>query len=151
MIKLSKGNLSQVRPGMFWYEDNTLSSELDSSKQLKSVVLFVEGDVVYGDSFMMRFGHRKSADRYLEEEMLPLLEERGLSAQEPTVKHLQEVFSFMTPINASLRKAKQLSWSEDCFWVKSTTPKIVNLYAWNVREVSAEYTAYVRPVIVYQL
>ncbi len=149
-FELRKHNVRWVKPGMFWYEGDVVSMTIDPSKQLKSVVLFADGDIVYGDSFLVRFGHRENANFY-SHEMLALLASRGIVSIEPTSDLMHEVFVNKTLINARLREAKKLPWSEDCFWVQSTTPKIVNLYDWDVRHVSPGYMAYIRPVIVHRL
>ena len=150
-IKLQKENRTLVRPGMFWYEGDVISMTLDPSKQLKSIVLFADEQAVYGDSFMVRFGIRKNINIYMKE-MLSQLRKRGLTACEPMVDDLHEVFVNKTLINARLREAKKLPWNEEeWFWVKSTTPKIVNLDEWSVRDADAYCTAYIRLMIVHRL
>lgn len=149
-FELKSYNVRWVKPGMFWYEDDVVSTKLDPGKRLKSVVLFTEGQVVYGDSFMVRFGNRRNADVY-SQEMLAFLADRGIVSVAPTSDELHKVFINKALINASLRVAKKLPWSEDCFWVRSFVARIVNLYDWDVRNVSPDFMAFIRPIIIHRL
>ena len=51
-IPLSEATLSQVKAGMIWYEDDTVSAVLIPEKRIKSVVLLVQNGIVYGDTFI---------------------------------------------------------------------------------------------------
>ena len=149
-FELKKHNVRWVKPGMFWYEDNVVSTNLDPGKQLKSVVLFVKESLVYGDSFMVRFGNRKNATCYFQE-MSASLAKRGLVSVEPTSDELYEVFVNKSLINASLYKVRKHPWSDDCFWVRSAVAKIVHLYDWDVRNIRPDYMAFIRPIIIHRL
>ena len=39
----------KIKPGMFWYDDDTFSFERTASKKIKAVVELVEDGVIYGD------------------------------------------------------------------------------------------------------
>ena len=49
LIPLSKDNLSQIKPGMIWYYDDTFSFCVIEHKPIKAVVELVERNNVYGD------------------------------------------------------------------------------------------------------
>lgn len=51
VIPLNLHNCSEVKSGMFWYSDDTVSGELIPDKDLKSIVLFVKRGWVVGDTF----------------------------------------------------------------------------------------------------
>ena len=51
-IPLSQASLSQLGVGMIWYDDDTVSLDLISGKQVKAVVLAVQDGIVYGDTFI---------------------------------------------------------------------------------------------------
>lgn len=54
IIKFSQKNISKIKSGMFWYNDDTFSVELLDSKTVKAVVELVDTDlgIVYGDIFI---------------------------------------------------------------------------------------------------
>ena len=45
---LSKTNNPNIKPGMFWYEDDTFSFYRITGKKIKAIVELVENDVIYG-------------------------------------------------------------------------------------------------------
>lgn len=46
---LPKINITEIKPGMFWYEDYTFSFNLILGKKVKAIVELVEDGVIYGD------------------------------------------------------------------------------------------------------
>ena len=48
-IPLTKSNLSQIRIGKIWYEDDTVSFERIPCKKVKSVIELIENNKIYGD------------------------------------------------------------------------------------------------------
>jgi len=60
-----KETLCQIKPGMFWYEDNVFSFDLIAGKQVKSVVLAVVGNAIYGDTFRERKMKWHEATNYI--------------------------------------------------------------------------------------
>lgn len=54
IIKFSQKNISKIKSGMFWYNDDTFSVELLNNKTVKAVVELVDTDlgIVYGDIFI---------------------------------------------------------------------------------------------------
>ena len=42
-------NITQVKSGMFWYDDDTFSSERVPDKKIKAIVELVENGIIYGD------------------------------------------------------------------------------------------------------
>jgi len=65
-IEISKANLTKIKVGMFWYTDNTVSECLFLTKDVKSVVLWVNDNVIYGDSFKERIYDWNKTDAFLE-------------------------------------------------------------------------------------
>lgn len=49
MKVFSKTDYASVRPGMFWYEDDTFSFKRVSDKKIKAIVELVESGIIYGD------------------------------------------------------------------------------------------------------
>ncbi len=49
VTKPATPNVSEIRPGMIWYEDDTFFYSLISGKKIKAIVELVEEGVVYGD------------------------------------------------------------------------------------------------------
>lgn len=47
--KENKIDITQVKVGMFWYEDDTFSFVRIAGKKVKAIVELVEDDVIYGD------------------------------------------------------------------------------------------------------
>lgn len=45
----SKIDICQVKPGMFWYEDDTFSFDRTTDKKIKAIVELVENGIIYGD------------------------------------------------------------------------------------------------------
>lgn len=45
----AKIDITEVKSGMFWYEDDTFSFERLPDKKIKAIVELVENDVIYGD------------------------------------------------------------------------------------------------------
>lgn len=44
-----KSEISRIKAGMFWYEDNTFSFKRLANKKIKAIVELVEDGVIYGD------------------------------------------------------------------------------------------------------
>ena len=51
MIPLNKENLEQIKVGMYWYDDDTVSETFYQVRKLKSLVIAVYEDYVIGDTF----------------------------------------------------------------------------------------------------
>lgn len=48
-IPLKKSNLSKIRVGMIWYEDDTVSFERIDTKKVKAVIEYMDSNKIYGD------------------------------------------------------------------------------------------------------
>jgi hypothetical protein len=51
MIPLSKETLKEVKAGMYWYDDDTVSETYYPDRKLKSLVLVIYEDSIIGDTF----------------------------------------------------------------------------------------------------
>lgn len=52
LIPLSEKTLPFIKVGMYWYESGEFSEKLITGKSVKSVVLLVKGQTIYGDTFI---------------------------------------------------------------------------------------------------
>ena len=66
-LDITKDNLSKIKAGMFWYEDNTVSEKLILQKKLKSVVILITNEEVLGDSFEQLEVVGADAEKYITE------------------------------------------------------------------------------------
>ena len=150
-IRLSKANLSLIRPGMFWYEDNTISETLTSEKKLKSVVLFVREHIVYGDTFQQRYMLGCRVADYLKDIQLKYKSEFGQVCR-PNIEDLKCVYRSLSDINASIKKLKKLIWSEEIYLADSVSPDKLNwvdMFDGGEGKIFCENGAYFRPLIAF--
>ena len=154
-IALTRKNQEKVKPGMYWYEDDTVSEQFTSAKKLKSLVLFVDADVVYGDSFEQRYVLGRKIDAYLKE----LMNSKFVTSHKellhrPKVGDLQAVFAHFEQINQALKKIKKLGWSEDLFWAQKVDNQFVStvdMIDGEDNRMSLDSGAYFRPMVAYSL
>lgn len=153
VIVLNKKNLSKVRPGMYWYSDDTVSSELLPMKDLKSLVLFVKDDVVYGDSFDQRYlvganvksYFRKKANEY---------SLNGSILYYPKTSDLQTVQESIVKINAACKKLQKLRWSQEVYLAEQTPDQLlswVDMFDGGEGSMSPSFGAYFRPMITLKM
>ena len=149
LFVLNKANLSRIQPGMYWYDDNTVSQVLKSEKKLKSIVLFVRDNVIYGDSFMQRYmlGF-KTVDFF-----------KQVLAQQPEVYYpqetdLQSVYGSLDKINASCKKVQKLKWSKEIYLAEPVSEQKlcwVDMFDGGQGQMSNQSGAYFRLLITYKV
>lgn len=119
-IPLKRGSLPRVKPGMYWYSDDTVSEAFSKEKKLKSLVLFVRNNVVFGDTFEQRYCVEGNLNSYVGELRDLSLAQYGFGLiHRPCAEDLQEVYQHFQRINSQLSQAKKLKWSNDLFWARS--------------------------------
>lgn len=106
-LQITKENLPNIEVGMFWYTDDTVSSEL-VDKRIKSIVLHVAENEVIGDTFEEANVVGVDAPRYIatfESEYIKKGEASYLSFAE-----MQSVQRNKTYINSSLSQLDKKMW-----------------------------------------
>ena len=149
-IPLRLSQLAKIKPGMYWYEDNTCSSKLNPTKHVKSIVLLVKGDMVYGDSFEQRYMLGKKISSYLQETSAKLY----YPLCRPQAEDLIRLYDERDTVNKALKKLKKLPWTEELYWaeqVSAESGKIVDLFDASELPMSIEQGAYFRPMITFQV
>ena len=149
-IALSLRTLHLVKPGMYWYSNNTVSETLDTSKQLKSVVLVVKEGTVYGDSFEQRYVLGKKIPAYIHETSMKL----GHPLYRPKISELTELYEVRELVNRALNRIKKLPWSEELYWAElaeNQNSQLIDLFDSSSMKMSNEMGAYCRPMITLQV
>ena len=153
LIPLTKDNLSKVKPGMFWYEDDTVSTDLSKEKKLKSVVLLVQDNIVYGDSFdaFATLGWR-GAIRYAQSYYNDYIVEG--QAQSFDIECFGYFGLVVKMVNESLRIIGQPEWCGQ-YWSCSQRSTTLG-WSWRVGSGSADFRYKnhlysVRPVFVFEV
>ena len=138
-------SLSRIKTGMFWYEDNTFSSQIDESKKLKAVVLFVKENTVYGDSLEQKYMLGKKISTYMQEAVA----QTGYRLYRPTIADFAYLCEVRKEVNKVLKNIKKLPWSENLYWAEDG--QIVDLFDASDHYMSNEEGAYFRPMITLTL
>lgn len=154
-IHLTQMNLPRVEPGMFWYEDDSVSKTLSFDKKLKSVVLLVKDNIIFGDSFYQRYVLGDKINFYLKE----LQESFSAQFRWGRVYHsdedeLREVYKNLKKINGSLRLAKKVKWSEELYWTQANDEEqgtLVDMLDGESLQMAITRGAYVRPMVVFMV
>lgn len=154
-IHLSQVNLPRVEPGMFWYEDDSVSKALSFDKKLKSIVLLVKDGIIFGDSFNQRYVLGDKIDVYLKElqEAFSIQFSWG-KVYRSDENELREVYNNLKKINGSLRLAKKLKWSEELYWAQANNEDqgtLVDMLDGESLQMINTRGAYVRPMIVFMV
>ena len=145
LIPLKLNQLAKIKPGMYWYEDNTVSGKLNATKKVKSVVLQVKDNVVYGDSFEQRYVLGKKISSYLKETSAKLF----APVCRPKTEDLVKLYDAKKAVNKTLKSLKKLPWSEELYWAEDG--KIVDLFDASEHSMGNEQGAYFRPMITLQV
>ena len=152
-IRLSKANLARIKPGMYWYEDDTVSKRLSSSKTLKSIVLFVRENIIYGDTFEQRYMLGQRVGDYLADVQTRYRAQFKFGKVcRPQVADLQNVYSVLSDINAACKKAQKPKWSEEIYFTEALSEERlswVDMFDGEEGKMSNEKGAYFRPLIAF--
>ena len=108
LVPLSVETLPLIKVGMYWYEGDEFSEKLIAERPIKSVVLLVKGQTIYGDKF--------------EEESLTS-DKFSLSAKEsrvsvdelekliiPSIMLQAEIAASIAPVNSVLSALRKEMW-----------------------------------------
>lgn len=151
-ISITRDNLSLIKPGMYWYEDNTVSADLIPDKTVKSVVLLVNNYVVYGDTFDSFYGTWHQAQEYIKNYTNTYIA-KG-EAYWLGVRALEAVSDKQKAINQALEVLGENKWNNR-HW---SSTEYDEWHAWFVylysasRGYSGKYdTTYIRPVLVHKI
>ena len=152
-IQLTQGNLPRVKPGMYWYTDDSVSEVFSSDKELKSVVVLVDKGIIYGDSFQQRYILGKKLSGFMKEmaELYTKNFKWGVIYR-PEVEDLKAMYASLSKINAALAKIKKLKWSENLYWAQENTPQsglVVDMFDGANCKMPYEEGAYIRPLIAF--
>lgn len=153
-IALKKANLNRIKTGMYWYEDDTVSAVFTLEKKLKSLVLFVEGGVVYGDSFKQRYMLGERIEAYIKALQYDYAKDFQFGLiYRPEVADLLKVYENIAKINVILKRIKKQPWSEDLFWAQqrdNQSASVVDMLDGDDLQMSYESKgAYFRPMIAF--
>lgn len=110
MIPLKKETLAQIKPGMYWYDDDTVSFTYYPDRRLKSMVLAVYNDHIIGDTFhetnrITNYNFAMCEISSFESTYI----KRG-QAHKATLKDLESVLQNKEVINAALRAIEKPRW-----------------------------------------
>ena len=120
-VPLCKAYRAQIKEGMFWYEDDTVSFEFTETKRIKAIIELIEGYVVYGDltaSRLLDIKERKlswnDARKYIKNFSYPCRSNEKIVWY--TGKQLQDVYLYYRAVGLALavcgaRKRRGEQWS----------------------------------------
>lgn len=118
MIPLAKKNISEIKPGMYWYDDDTVAETYYPDRRLKSLVLAVYEDHIIGDTFYE--SNRTMSHNFAMCEIgrfeSPYIK-RG-HAHKATLKDLESVLKNKDVINAALKAIEKPRW-QFFYWTDS--------------------------------
>lgn len=112
---LSVESLEKIRPGYYWYEDNTFSKEIIAGKPLKAVVVLVQHSVIYGDIFL-----EESCEQ---ERLVETMKELSDRVNQrlfllPLVSH-QMISLHIDEVNTALQNCEKPIW-KGSYWTATT-------------------------------
>ena len=149
LMALSRRNLARIEPGMYWYDDDTFSSRLRPEKKLKSIVLFVKDDIIYGDSFKQCYMLGCNVPAYFKAREKEYSFLSGLLYY-PQTQDLQKVQEAFQKINAACKKSGKPVWSEEVYLAEKSSDEYlrwVDMLDGDDGKISIENGAYFRPLI----
>ena len=98
VMSLSCEELSLIKPGWYWYEDESFSPVLQTEKKLKAVVVLIEYSTIYGDVFMEEIRSLKETKAFLN----ACRKNLGEMVYLPTLKEHIEIGEHIDEINRAL-------------------------------------------------
>ena len=153
-IKLCRRNLSKIKVGMMWYDDDTVSEDLIEDKKVKSVVVAISGKTVYGDTFVEERLNWNDAKKFVRDFHNSYVKPQDAIWLEK--QDLDNLLNEIDVINASISKLGIASvWKKDkYYWAKTEHNMPDFAYALQAKSVEkqeayAKYIvwAWVRPVM----
>lgn len=117
VIPITEDNLGMITPGMFWYDDDSVSQKLIKSKTVKSVVLLVKDSLLYGDTFVQKEYNNSDGTIFTRKFCSSFVAEG--EAQWLSYRDMHEVFNFYEKINPSCRLLGKEVWGKGPYWTSS--------------------------------
>ena len=162
VFSLSKGNLSRLKEGMFWYEDDTVSFAQIAGKKVKAVIELIEGHKIYGDltasqlyDIQEKCLNWDDAKRYFEKFSYPCKENENIVWY--TIKQLQKVFKTYGEVRNAfnvLRKKSRmdLTWSSSFYHFEHKRVYCMGFVSGYCFDIKCSYAkGCVRPVLEFEL
>ncbi len=120
-IPLNKANFEQIKVGMYWYDDNTISETYYSDRRLKSLILAVYEDHVIGDTFFQKsrlldFNSAMCEIASFKNDYIPCGK-----AHRAKLKDLESVANNIDVINKALKAIGKPQWRFS-YWTDSINP-----------------------------
>ena len=110
MISLTRENVEQIAPGMYWYDDDTVSLTYFPDRRLKSLVLAVYDDHVIGDTF---YETGRTLDYNFAMCEIGSFENNYICqghAHKATLKDLESVLKNKDVVNKALKAIEKPTW-----------------------------------------
>lgn len=117
-IALTRENVTQIIPGMYWYDDDTVSLTYFPDRRLKSLVLAVYDDHVIGDTFyqtyrLMNYNYAMCEIASFESNYIV-----KSHAHKATLKDLESILKNKEIINKALIAIEKPKW-QFFYWTDS--------------------------------
>ena len=156
---LSKTNNPNIKPGMFWYEDDTFSCYRITDKKIKAIVELVENDVIYGDltaSELFDIPERRmswfSAKQFFDKFSYPCGENEKIVGY--NIDQLQSVYKNYNAVKEAFSKLNKM-YRKSVYWSSTENGTMVA----GVLDFSSGYRGYyhechylyVRPVLALKI
>jgi len=117
MIPLDKANLEQIKVGMYWYDDDTVSETFYRDRKLKSLVIAVYKDYVVGDTFfeksLLDFNWAMNEVGRFENAYIP-----AGHAHKAQLRDIESICNNIAVINQALKAIDKLQW-RFTYWTNS--------------------------------
>ena len=144
----------KIKPGMFWYDDDTFSFERTASKKIKAVVELVEDGVIYGDltaselfDIPEKDTHWDCVERFLKELSYPCGKKEKIIWY--SIDQFQRVYDNYDAVKNAfdkLHKPYRTKW----YWSSTLNSKFGVIFYMREGSKSCSHTAsmfYIRPVL----
>lgn len=156
----TKTDYPNIKPGMFWYEDDTFSFDKIKGKKIKAIVELVENGFVYGDLTASEIFAAKAeslywshAKDYIRDYDYPC--ERNEDIVWYNKDQLSKIALNYDPVKNAFRRLGK-SWRRSTFWTSTGYSEYMR--AWvvafrdnTIKEVSTHSCQCVRPVLALKI
>lgn len=109
ICRIPKSDISRIKPGMYWFEDDTFSREKIAGMKVKAIVELVDSNgIIYGDltaseifNIDEKYLKYYDAENYIENFSYPFKDDEGIVLYDHY--QLQKVFDFYARIDRSFK------------------------------------------------
>ena len=152
----TKTDYPNIKPGMFWYEDDTFSFDKIKGKKIKAIVELVEDGFVYGDLMASDIFAAKAeslpwslAKEYIRDYDYPLEKNEDIVLYNKD--QLYKIVLNYDPVKNAFRRLGK-SWRRSTFWTSTESSEYMRAWAVAFRDTTVkedlQYSSQcVRPVI----